>query len=166
MLKPALMFGLLWAFAPSVSAASAAQDLHAYWDDRCRSCHGDAGEFARRTLRVERGLLVGKHHDRAPALQAFLKNHYLTADLLAPVTAMLTAQATTTPLFKQHCAGCHGTAASFARESLSWRDGVLTGKKTARAVEATLRTHGGLAPAEAAEMAKTLVRVMGEVDAK
>lgn len=45
-------------------------------------------------------------------------------------------------------------------------DGVLTGKKTGRAVEATLRTHGGLAPADAAEVAKSLVRVKGEVDAK
>ncbi len=166
MIKLALMFGSLWSVAPSVAGATAPVDLHAYWDDRCHSCHGHAGDFTRRTLRVESGLRVGKHHARAPALQLFLKNHYLTADLLAPVTAMLTAQATTGPLFNKHCAGCHGTAAAFARESLSWRDGVLTGKKTGRAVEATLRAHGGLAPAEAAEVVKTLGRVMGEVDAK
>ena len=166
MLKPASIFGLLCAFAPLVAGAPAPVDLHAYWDDRCHSCHGHAGDFARRTLRVESGLLVGKHHARAPALQLFLKNHYLTADLLAPVTAMLTAQATAAPLFNQHCAGCHGTAAAFARQSLSWRDGVLTGKKSGRAVEATLRAHGGLAPAEAADVVKTLARVMGEVEAK
>jgi mono/diheme cytochrome c family protein len=115
---------------------------------------------------VDSGLLVGTHHTQAPALQLFLKNHYLTADLLAPVTAMLTAQATTTALFNQHCAGCHGTAAAFSRESLSWRDGVLIGKKTGRAVEVTLRTHGGLTPADAADVVKTLARVMGEVNAK
>jgi mono/diheme cytochrome c family protein len=166
MIKLALMFGFLCAFAPLVAGAPAPLDLHAYWDDRCHSCHGHAGDFARRTLRVESGLLVGTHHARAPALQLFLKNHYLTADLLAPVTAMLTAQATTAALFKQHCAGCHGTAAAFARESLSWRDGVLTGKKSGRAVEVTLRAHGGLAPAEAAEVVKTLARVMAEVEAK
>jgi hypothetical protein len=164
--KPALTLGFLWAFAPSTVGALAPQDLHAYWDDRCQRCHGHAGDFARRTLRVEDGVLVGTHHARAPALQLFLKNHYLTADLLAPVTAMLTAQVTTAPLYKQHCAGCHGTAAAFARDSLSWRDGVLTGKKSGRAVAATLRMHGGLAPADAAEVVKTLARVMGEVDAE
>jgi hypothetical protein len=166
MTKPAVMLAILSAFAPWVAGAPVPQDLHAYWDGRCRTCHGHAGDFARRTLRVESGLLVGTHHTRPPALQLFLQNHYLTADLLAPVTAMLTAQAMTAALFKQHCTGCHGTAAAFARESLSWRDGVLTGKKTGRAVEATLRAHGGLAPAEAAEVVKTLARVKGEVDAK
>jgi mono/diheme cytochrome c family protein len=141
-------------------------DLHAYWDDRCRGCHGHAGDFARRTLSVDSGQLIGKHHTQASTLQLFLKNHYLKADLLTPVTTMLTEQATTKPLFNQHCAGCHGTAASFARESLSWREGVLAGKKTGRAVEATLRTHGGLAPGDAAEVVKTLARVTSEVKSK
>jgi hypothetical protein len=156
----ALAAALIVGVAP---AALAATDLHAYWDSRCSQCHGDAGEFARRTLRVERGLLVGKHHAQAPALQTFLGNHYLSKDLIAPVTAMLTAQATTAPLYKQHCAGCHGNAAGFARESLTRRDGVLVGKKTGHAVEATLRTHGGLAPADQAEVVKTLSRVLAEV---
>jgi mono/diheme cytochrome c family protein len=59
---------------------------------------------------------------------------------------MLTAQATTAAVYRQHCAGCHGKAAGFARESLTRRDGVLVGKKAGRAVEATLRTHGGPGP--------------------
>ena len=164
-MKPALTVALLWAFAPLTLGAPAPRDLHAYWDDRCFSCHGHAGDFARRTLRVESGELVGTHHSRAPTLQLFLKNHYLTDDLVAPVTTMLSAQTTAVPLFSQRCDGCHGTAAAFARESLSWRDGVLTGKKKGRAVEATLRTHGGLAPADAAEVVKTLARVMREVAA-
>lgn len=166
MIKPALLLALLCVFAPLTLGAPARRDLHAYWNGRCQGCHGHAGDFARRTLRVEGGLLVGTHHASAAALQLFLKNHYLTADLLAPVTAMLTAQVTTAALFNRHCAGCHGTAAAFARESLSWRDGVLTGKKSGRAVEAKLHVHGGLAPADASEVVKTLARVMGEVDAK
>jgi mono/diheme cytochrome c family protein len=159
----AAVLGTMTALAP---AASLDRDLHAYWDSRCRSCHGDAGAFARRTLRVERGRLLGAHHADAAALQRFLQQHYIAEDLIAPVTAMLTAQATTPPLFAQHCAGCHGTAAAFARSSLTWRNGLLVGSKSGRTVEATLRTHGGLTPADAAKMLQTLQRVMGEVGAK
>jgi mono/diheme cytochrome c family protein len=155
---------LSWAAASLAAGAPTDQDLHAYWDNRCATCHGHAGAFARRTLRVEQGLLLGKHHEQATALQLFLNNHYLTPDLVAPVTAMLAAQAATEPLFNQHCAGCHGTAASFARQALGWRDGALTSKKTGRALEATLRTHGGLTPADAAAVATTLERVKREVD--
>ena len=43
-------------------AAGVGRDLHDYWDGRCKDCHGDAGPFARRTLRVEQGRLVGTHH--------------------------------------------------------------------------------------------------------
>lgn len=161
-----LLGGLLWALAMLAGAAPAAIDLHAYWDNRCRDCHGDAGAFARRTLRVEQGRLVGAHHDQPPALQRFLQNHYLSDDLIEPVTAMLTAQVATPALFKAQCGGCHGTAAAFARESLVWRDGVLTGKKSGRPVDAYLRTHGGFAPADVPEMVKTLGRVMGEVGAR
>lgn len=150
-----LMAAMLWP-GPSVG-----RDLHAFWDGRCRNCHGDAGEFARRTLRVERGRLVGAHH--VDDLERFLRNHYLPDELVAPVTAMLKAQAATVSLFKPHCAGCHGTAAEFARQSLTLHNGVLTGKRSGHAVEETLRAHGGLAPAEQAELVKTLVRVVGEV---
>lgn len=137
------------------------RDLHDYWDTRCRECHGDAGAFARRTLRVENGRLVGTHHTND--LDRFLRNHYLTDELVAPVTAMLTAQAQTAPRFRTHCAGCHGSAAEFARRSLALRNDVLIGKATGRPVVQTLREHGGLAPADADAMVGTLTRVLGEV---
>lgn len=166
-MKRYVLFGVaLWTLVAPVPAAPPPQDLHAYWDARCHSCHGDAGPFARRTLRTDRGLLVGYHHTEAPALQRFLKSHYLADDLIAPVTAMLTAQVNTPPLFAQYCASCHGNAATFARSSLIWRDGVLTGKQSGRAVELTLRNHGGLNAADAALVLQSLKRVMGEVGAK
>ena len=95
-----------------------------------------------------------------------MTNHYLTDELVAPVMQMLTAQVTTRPLFKQHCAGCHGAATEFARESLVLRDGKAVGRKGGRAVVEYLRTHGGLAPADIPVMAATLERVLRETGAR
>ncbi|ACB34426.1 hypothetical protein Lcho_2160 [Leptothrix cholodnii SP-6] len=157
-----LMALLLWmALAPVVPASADPPDLHDYWDGRCKSCHGDAGDFARSTLQVEQGRLIGRHHrDR---LDEFLQQHYLADDWVAPVTAMLVAQVTTAPVFKAKCSGCHGSAADFARKSLLLRDGVPVGKAGNRPVADYLRAHGGLAPDEIAPMVETLKRVLGEV---
>lgn len=144
----------------ALAAPLPAQDLHQYWDSRCKSCHGDAGDFARRTLAAENGRLVGRHH--RDDLTVFLRQHYLADDLVEPVTRMLLAQATTPPLFQQRCAGCHGTAAEFARGSLTLRDGVLTGKASGRPVADYLRRHGGLQPGEIPTVVATLTRLMAE----
>jgi mono/diheme cytochrome c family protein len=136
-------------------------DLHSHWDVRCKSCHGDSADFARRSLKVMDGELVGTHHQRE--LKTFMGQHYLNDELVAPVTAMLMAQATTTPLFKDQCGGCHGSAADFARKSLELRDGTLVGKTSQRPVADYLRRHGGLMPADVAPMTATLNRVLGEV---
>jgi cytochrome c5 len=153
---------LTWAVAALLSpAAGAATDLHDYWDSRCRECHGDSAAFARSTLRVEGGRLLGRHHTEG--LATFLRQHYLSDDLLVPVMQMLQAQVTTSPVFKEKCAGCHGTAADFARESLVMRDGVLVGRVSGRAVRDDLQRHGKLAPSQVAPMVATLERVLGEV---
>jgi mono/diheme cytochrome c family protein len=156
-----LWISVLLAAAPLLAAA-AERDLHDYWDTRCRECHGDAGAFARRSLHVEQGRLAGTHH-RAAELPRFLRNHYLNDELVAPVTAMLLAQAGTAPLFKERCGGCHATAAAFARKSLVMQGGELYGRVTRQPVAQYLRGHGGLAPAEIAPMVSTLRRVLGEV---
>lgn len=158
------MRGLVVALSLAAGAVAAAgPDLHAYWDNRCAQCHGDAGPFARRTLRVDNGRLLGKHH--GADLERFLRQHYLADDLVAPVTAMLAAQVSTPPLFRQRCAACHDSAATFARRSLALRDGVLVGKASGQPVAVYLRSHGGLAPKEVPEMVKTLARVHAEVGA-
>ncbi len=144
---------------------SAGRDLHDYWDTRCKDCHGDAGDFARRTLHVEQGRLAGRHHGAAD-LDRFMRNHYLTDELVAPVTAMLLAQTVTAPLFQERCGACHDTASAFARMSLTMQGGLLIGKASGRAVQEVLRSHGGVAPAEIAPMVETLTRVFGEVGAE
>lgn len=100
----------------STRAAPGERDLHAYWEQRCQDCHGHSGAFARRFLQLRDGRLVGLHH--GADLERFLRQHYLADELVAPVMAMLTAQISTPALFAQRCAGCHGTAADFARKSL------------------------------------------------
>ncbi len=138
-------------------------DLHGYWDQRCSGCHGHAGEFARRFLRVEDGKLLGVHH--RTDLDVFLRNHYLNDGLLAPVRAMLVAQVTTPPLFQDKCAGCHGNAADFARKSLTLRDGLLVGTASGRRVADYLSRHGGLGPTEVPVVVDSLTRVRKEVAA-
>lgn len=141
--------------------AAADIDLHDYWDQRCKDCHGHAGAFARRFLRVKNGNLLGAHHQ--DDLDVFLRNHYLTDALVAPVSAMLMAQVATPPLYGEKCARCHRTAAQFARKSLVIRNGVLAGVSSARNVADYLASHGGLGPAEVRAVVDTLTRVRNEV---
>lgn len=136
-------------------------DLHAYWDSRCASCHGDAGDFARRTLRVEGGQLLGRH--QGARLERFLRQHYAADALVPRLMAMLEAQVESEPLFREQCRRCHGPASAFARQSLLWRDGMLIGREGGRPVQQTLRRHGGLDADAAARMLRTLVRVLDEV---
>lgn len=147
--------------AASASAASSAVDLHDYWDQRCQVCHGHSSEFARRFLRVEQGRLVGVHH--RDDLDVFLRNHYLTDSLVAPVSAMLAAQVTTPPLFAQKCSRCHGTAAEFARRSLVISGGALISAPSGRKVADTLATHGGLEPNDVPVVVDRLTQVRNEV---
>jgi len=160
-----LLVGLaLLSIANSAVGAQDGRDLHDYWDGRCRECHGDSAAFARRTLAVERGRLVGKHH--RDDLERFLTHHYLADELVGPVTAMLATQATTRPLFRQQCSKCHGSAAEFARASLALRDGKAVGRNSGRPVAETLGRHGGLAAADVPVMARTLERVLRETGAR
>ena len=147
--------------AVAAAAWAAPIDLHDYWDQRCSTCHGHSAEFARRWLTVEQGRLQGNHH--RDDLARFLRNHYLADDLVVPVMQMLAAQADQGSVFRDRCARCHGTAAEFARRSLEWRDGALYGRSGGKTVGDALKSHGGLSPAENAQMLDTLTRVRREV---
>lgn len=148
--------------AVAVSAATAQPiDLHAYWDDRCSECHGHSAAFARQRLTIENGQLIGRW--REVTFVAFLENHHGHAELAPRLLAMLTAQATTEPLYAEKCAKCHQSAASLARASLAVQDGRLVVKGSGMSVADLLKRHGKLSPAEAASMVETLKRVLGEV---
>lgn len=145
----------------ALPAAAAPLDLHEHWHQRCTACHGHAGDFARRWLRVEAGQLQGHHH--RDDLPTFLRQHYVADELVQPMLQMLAAQAGEPETFKTRCARCHGTAAEFARTALTLQGGVLHGRASGRPVAAYLATHGGLAADEVPTLVRTLERVQREV---
>lgn len=146
--------------AVSLASTAGAFDLHQFWDQRCKSCHGHSAEFAREHLSVVDGQLKGKHH--RDDLKLFLSQHEMGPELAEPIAAMLLAQASTPPLFQSKCAGCHKTAAEFARSSLEMKDGQLTGKASGKPVAQYLAHHGKLTPDEVPVITGMLARVLGE----
>lgn len=136
-------------------------DLHRYWDDRCAECHGHSAAFARKHLRVVDGKLAGKSH--RSGIEGFLANHHANAELAPQLIAMLTAQATTVPVYAAKCAGCHETAAQLARGSLALKGEDVVVKSSGIPVAELLKRHGKLTPPEATEMVETLKRIVREV---
>ncbi len=155
---------LLLVMAIVLTAAGAGKaaevDLHGYWDGRCASCHGHAATFARRFLKVTDGKLQGRHH--VDDLETFLSNHHLSPDLIAPVTAMLAAQVTTEPRFRNECGRCHTSAAELARKSLSLRNGVLVSRASSRPAAEFLTSHARIEPEDVPFFVEVLTRVVRE----
>ncbi len=147
-----------------LQSSARAIDLHAYWDDRCADCHGHSAAFARKFLTAKDGRLQG--HDHVHDLQRFLMNHYLPPDMVAPVTAMLMAQVTTEPQFKERCGRCHETAAALARKALTLRDGVLIDRTTGKPTAEFLNGHQGVSAAEVPFFVGVLTRVTREVEGR
>lgn len=143
-----------------MTASAPAVDLHQFWDSRCADCHGHAGPFARKHLKVEGGVLKGHKADRD--LKLFLAQHETGEAMATAVYTMLLAQAQTQPVYQQKCAGCHETAAAFARQSLVMRNGVLTGRDNGRPVAEFLKRHGKLTPDEIPVVVEALTRVLAE----
>jgi hypothetical protein len=138
-----------------------AVDLHQHWDRNCANCHGHAAAFARRFLTMKDGKLQGRHH--VDNLEGFLGNHYITRDLIVPITGMLAAQVTTEPRFRDECGRCHGSAAALARQSLSLHNGVLVSRKSGRTIAEFLPGHAGIKPADVPFFIDALTRVAAEV---
>lgn len=125
-------------------SAASALDLHLYWENRCQECHGHAGAFARRHLKVVQGVLAGSHHKSD--LKRFLGQHEAGPSLASDIYEMLLAQVQTKPVFQQKCAGCHDTAAAFARSSLTIRDSVVVGRSNGIPIAEFLKGTGSSLP--------------------
>jgi len=89
---------------PAVRASNI--DLHWLWDDRCDTCHGHAGDFARKFLSVSSGELQGPHH--VHNLHWFLHNHYLAGNEVDAVYNMLLAQTNNQARFNRLTPDLHG----------------------------------------------------------
>lgn len=136
-------------------------DLHAFWDNRCAECHSHAADFARTHLRRDGDRLSGSRPTRD--LLGFLGTHESGGEHAGAIYRMLLAQVTTPPLFQQKCAGCHGTAASYARAALVLDNGIARTRDDRRAVVDVLARHGKVTPEEARTIADSLARVLTEI---
>jgi hypothetical protein len=110
----------------SVGPSAFAIDLHHFWDQRRGGCHGHAGEFARRYLKVDAGRLIGRHH--TDNLRLFLGQHEMSGAIADEIYAMLLAQASIPPIYQEKCRGCHQNAAEprvrrLQSSEARWRDG-------------------------------------------
>ena len=65
--------------------------------------------------------------------------------------------------FEDECSQCHGDADEFVRDSLTFKDGTLTGLGSELPVFDFLKTHQKLQPAEVKFYTDLLNRVAGEV---
>jgi hypothetical protein len=147
---------LWWAVPPA-----AAVDLHHFWDQRCGGCHGHAGEFARRYLKVESGKLVGRHH--TDNLRLFLGQHEMSGAIADEIYAMLLAQASTAPVYQEKCRSCHQNAAELARSSLVASGGTVVGRQSGRPLADLLPSHARLTAGELSVLVESLTRVYREV---
>ena len=136
-------------------------DLHKLWDSKCVTCHGHSGEFSRKFLKIVDGQLKGRLFEND--LRLFLHNHYLAGKEVDSIYAMLLAQASVVPRFKQECSGCHQKAAEFVRKSLILKDSVLYSNKLKTPVSHFLVTHRGLTVEDIEFFIKQLTRVASEV---
>ena len=136
-------------------------DLHWLWHDRCAACHGHSADFARKFLRVSSGELQGWHH--VHDLRRFLYTHYLAGHEVDAVYNMLLAQVNNQARFKGECVSCHDTAATFVRNSLELRDGVLYSRNTGRPVRRFLEHHRELNSDDVEFFINALTRVAQEI---
>jgi hypothetical protein len=136
-------------------------DVHVYWENHCRECHGHAGAFARSRLSLEDGALASGHW--GTGVDRFLANHHTSADMLPAVADMLTAQVATDPLYETRCAACHGPAAALVRESLVRGAEGLVLRRTGQPLPEFLAGHDGLAAAEARKLAERFAGIADEV---
>jgi hypothetical protein len=136
-------------------------DLHWLWHNHCADCHGHAGEFSRKFLKVSDGELQGVHH--VHDLRQFLSNHYLAGNEVDAVYNMLLAQTNTQARFKDECGSCHDSAAEFIRAELVLRDGVLVSRISGRPVGTFLTGHQGLESDDADYFLSVLNRVAHEI---
>lgn len=114
-------------------------DLHWLWDNQCAECHGHSAGFSQKFLKVANGQLQGSHH--VQGLRNFMRNHYTSNTEVDAVYEMLLAQVLTKPRFKQECGNCHGSAASFVRQSVVLQAEDLLSRESGQPIRIFLQQH-------------------------
>ena len=145
------MWALLSALALLQAAAAAVSpiDPHALFDARCLRCHGHAGDFARKQLRLEGDTVLGNRVRRD--IGAFLLQHQgrLTTDEASVLYDAFRRQLKAGGLFKTRCGACHRQGRELARLELIIADGRLIGRCSGRDMTDFLTQHGSREKKEA-----------------
>lgn len=140
----AITLTLLAAWPLAGPARSQEPDYHSRFESECGRCHGHSGPFARASLEIVDGRLVGRATG-APVEQ-FLQRHpggLAPADI-ARFGEVLRRQVEAGGVFSERCAICHGRAVELAAANLAVRDGVLLIRYSGVPVRDYLATHGRL----------------------
>lgn len=124
-------------------------DPHRLFADHCGRCHGHAGPFARESLKLQNGEVVGRKS--GVPVRAFLPTHMgkpskTTIDVLVDTFRLQLARA---GLYQDRCTICHARAKKLARSKLIIRDGQLVGRYSGADTAAFLSGHGRLTADEA-----------------
>jgi mono/diheme cytochrome c family protein len=134
-------------------------DLHKVFEQRCSQCHGHAGKFARESLQIVDGSVVG-----SPGLdlERFLQRHKggLPPEQVRALLDMFRAQIEAGAFFQQNCRICHGSAYDFARLKLIEREGELWGRYSDHLIREFLPGHAGMSNSEASEMTLALIAIL------
>ncbi|MDT8327417.1 MAG: hypothetical protein RQ750_08550 [Roseovarius sp.] len=154
----ALARALLILMLTSGASDAQALDPHDRFEAECLACHGHAGAFARRYLRLDGTTPLTS--DGAPVAE-FLGHHRggLPDPEIAAMVAMFRAQLLSDGLFaapEKRCLFCHDRAHDFAHQRLVLRGDRLVGRYTDRDVAGFLPGHAGLTPLEADQIYRIL----------
>lgn len=146
--------------AAGLASGAAAADFHKIFEARCLACHGHAGDFARRSLTEDNGVLRGAQSGRD--VRAFLVSHAggLTASEIDLFIAVFTQQLTSGAFYQDRCEICHDRAYELARLRLIVRDGRLVGRYSGRDMTNFLPNHARMITEEANRMREALTALL------
>ncbi|PIV77159.1 MAG: hypothetical protein COW54_16115 [Rhodobacteraceae bacterium CG17_big_fil_post_rev_8_21_14_2_50_63_15] len=144
---------LLWWAAPAT--AQATPDPHDVFEEKCLSCHGHAGPFARLHLTLEAD---GPHTSRGVPVESFLRSHKggLPDAQIAAMLDLFRQHLTSGAIYERSCLLCHDRARDFVRHNLILQDGRLIGRYTGHDTATFLAGHARLSPEEAGQMLTVL----------
>jgi hypothetical protein len=159
--RPVMMFRRLFVFLAFVlplllPVAGQAQELHELFEERCGRCHEHAGPFARESLIVTDGQVMGRASGQEVGL--FLLGHYgrLTENEIEALRDLFRFQIISSGLYEKRCLNCHESAKTLARSRLLVREDRLVGRYTGRDMAEFLARHGRLSGSEAIFMTEVL----------
>ena len=147
------------------SPAALAVDPHALYEQACSGCHlPDAGPFARGTLTIRDGRVVSQRSGRDVADLLGQGHGRLTKEDTDALVDQFRAILGSGGLFDGKCRICHDSGATFARRTLTIRDGVLVGRYSGRPVAPFLKAHGRLSDDEIPIILSMLERQIASAD--